>query len=365
MLNLILLIVLISKLPSATLSSKTEVGTSALDLTLLYQKPNYAAVQSLKHLQLDRWPSSAEDNDPDFVNKWGMPDDTGANKFLYTVSTRSPNATRTVMVVCGIHGRELITRRLCTEWLQTMIDNPDHQSLLRIVLMVEMNPEGLTIAEQPETQCWRGNARGVDLNRNWPTLTWYQDEQRSDLNPSSEVYAGTGPLSEWESRALLSATDHFVPNVLLAVHSGTEALLLPYDASDAVMPPNYQQLVNFAHWLRLGVCTEQECLIARAAQLMYSAVGTLTDYHYWWGNADLVVTLEVYGDREAADQLALDQPNPQWLTDKAQCRNLFNPRSNVEVQRVLSRWQPAFDRLLFIDRDDHQQLVLMTPSGEK
>ena len=88
-------------------------------------------------------------------------------------------------------------------------------------IVPQLNPDGVNIAQQgtdyalgrpdlaalPITDgwpgnyfCWKANARGVDLNRNWPYL--WNNRDRSPT-PSSADYAGPEPLSEPETRAML------------------------------------------------------------------------------------------------------------------------------------------------------------------
>lgn len=74
----------------------------------------------------------------------------------------------------------------------------------RIVTVARVNPDGLAAAT-------KDNARGVDLNRNFPARSW-----RADGPPG---YApGSAPLSEPESAALAALIDAEQPARLIALH---------------------------------------------------------------------------------------------------------------------------------------------------
>ena len=91
---------------------------------------------------------------------------------------------------------------------------------VRFVVVPMLNPDGVTIAQQgtayalaneklaamPITDgwpgnyaCWKANANGVDLNRNW--LYYFNNTWKSTV-PSSADYAGPEPMSEPETRAM-------------------------------------------------------------------------------------------------------------------------------------------------------------------
>ena len=74
----------------------------------------------------------------------------------------------------------------------------------RVVTIASVNPDGVAAGR-------KDNARGVDLNRNFPARSW-----RADGPPG--YHPGAAPLSEPESRALAELIDVERPARLVAVH---------------------------------------------------------------------------------------------------------------------------------------------------
>ena len=112
----------------------------------------------------------------------------------------NPAAARRILVVGCIHGDECagraVVRRLAAMPARRDID---------LWLVDEANPDGARLRR-------RQNARGVDLNRNFP-FRWRRLDRRGGL-----YWSGPGPLSEPESRALQSLILRLRPDVTVWYH---------------------------------------------------------------------------------------------------------------------------------------------------
>ncbi|MEC5215110.1 protein MpaA [Actimicrobium sp. GrIS 1.19] len=120
-----------------------------------------------------------------------------------------------VLLLGGIHGDELTASAIVFKWMQ-QVQTPLAQEFVWEVVPV-VNPDGL-LAEKPS----RVNARGVDLNRNFPTPDWKKEAPRywEKVTASDpRRFPGTGPLSEPETRWLNAEIARFKPNVIVSVHA--------------------------------------------------------------------------------------------------------------------------------------------------
>ncbi len=128
------------------------------------------------------------------------------------IPCRTSGAPR-VLVCANIHGPEFIGNRVCTGLLvaaaeQAAIIEPLRQRA-ELWLAPCLNPDGYartwSLAGIGSLPTLRHNARGVDLNRNWPLPT---GERRCPLpgagspRPGDATYRGEAPLSEPETAAL-------------------------------------------------------------------------------------------------------------------------------------------------------------------
>ena len=123
-----------------------------------------------------------------------------------------------VLVVGTMHGDELSSAAVALHWLrlasteQVDMPQPVHWRFLPV-----LNPDGL-VAQPPR----RTNARGVDLNRNFPTPNWQRDaavywEKRTGKDPRR--WPGPKPLSEPETRFLHEQMEKFRPHLIVSIHA--------------------------------------------------------------------------------------------------------------------------------------------------
>lgn len=102
-----------------------------------------------------------------------------------------------VLVVGAIHGDETAGMRIARRLIRAAPNNR-----VRLVVVPTVNPDGVVAGT-------RGNAHGVDLNRNYP-YRW------ANLNGSYE--SGPRPASEPETRAMMRFLSDVRPSRILSFH---------------------------------------------------------------------------------------------------------------------------------------------------
>ncbi|KAL3681307.1 hypothetical protein R1sor_024263 [Riccia sorocarpa] len=233
----------------------------------------------------------------------------------------------------GQHGRELVTSEVAFRLLQTLAgERPFREvhldALVRIlprtvIKIVPMeNPNGRKLVEAGHF-CERKNGRGVDINRNW-ALDWGKKEK--DYDPSEE-YPGQSVFSEPETVLIRDLAVAFRPHIWVNVHSGMEALFMPYDHKITVPPDGAGPMKTLLQTVHSKHCLEKCVVGSGGASVGYLAHGTATDYMYDVLKVPMAFTWEIYGD--------LKQP-------EYECFQMFNPVRRESFEEVVSRWSAAF-----------------------
>lgn len=120
-----------------------------------------------------------------------------------------------ILLIGGIHGDEQTASSAVFKWVAALQKNKQQEFNWRVFPV--LNPDGL-LAPKPS----RTNARGVDLNRNFPTPNWLQEApaywQRATRSDPRR-FPGKAPLSEPESKAIFDTIESFRPDVIISVHA--------------------------------------------------------------------------------------------------------------------------------------------------
>lgn len=133
-----------------------------------------------------------------------------------------------MLIFAGIHGEEPETTYALSRALRQLEGPSPH-----CAVVLAANPDGLLRGT-------RGNARGVDLNRNFPSPTWRPEPvtHRSTLKEPSDVLLSPGAHagSEPEVQALLALIADLQPEGVVALHAPLSCI---DDAQDSAL----------GHWL--------------------------------------------------------------------------------------------------------------------
>lgn len=288
-----------------------------------------------------------------FNTKYGLPFLTFGEQ---ECSGKADEKTWHVLVVCGQHGRELVTSEICLDLLYELMYSRGEGVVWHIIPV--MNKVGRTQAENVQKNgCWRGNANGVDLNRNFPS--WVSDEYRAKVRERIErnlqdTNPGPFPGSEIETQAIMQilTDDEIRVDMVVNVHSGTETVGIPYDCCAQDRHPLYHQMVSAAQAAKRPMYEDpgeadeearqkirrwlENLSVGQASHrtILYESIGSLVDYAVGVARVPVGYTIEVYGVEEPIAKLLAGDD----ATEGEICFAQFNPTSGESLDRVVRTW---------------------------
>jgi carboxypeptidase T len=148
-----------------------------------------------------------------------------------------------ILLTALIHGVEVIGSLALLEVMSRLRDTgAELRERSQFVVMPVLNPDALASnmarLARGRAAARRKNARGVDLNRNFPVIgserPWHPFAG-SNLRLSPH-YCGPHPLSEPESRAVYQVASELRPGLSLGFHSFGNMLLYPWGHSHTPNP---------------------------------------------------------------------------------------------------------------------------------
>lgn len=120
-----------------------------------------------------------------------------------------------VLVVGGIHGDEYSSVSIVFRWMEIL--DVHHSGLFHWIFMPLLNPDGLFLDKSTRT-----NARGVDLNRNFPAPLWREigyQRWKDYTRENPRYYPGSHAMSEPETAFLVELIRNFRPDAIISLHS--------------------------------------------------------------------------------------------------------------------------------------------------
>lgn len=164
------------------------------------------------------------------------------------LTTQELNNKKAVFFMGTHHAREHVSTEVPIMFAEYLIDHVDTQAdiqallkKIEIFIVPMVNPDGaLHDISGNNYKYWRKNRRnngdgsyGVDLNRNYG---WGWGTGGSSSHPSSDIYMGTAPFSEPETKIV---RDFFIAhrNITIAVsfHTFSELVLYPWGGQDGTV----------------------------------------------------------------------------------------------------------------------------------
>ncbi|MBA2318341.1 MAG: murein tripeptide amidase MpaA [Euzebyales bacterium] len=157
------------------------------------------------------------------------------------------------VVFCAIHGTEPDSTVIVSSALRSILPGQ-----LRCAVVLAANPDGVLMGT-------RGNAAGVELNRNWPTSDWSAEQppHRWTLEDPQDVRLSSGPEpgSEPEVGALRDLIERLDAPSIVSVHSPLACVDDPGDSKlgrwfsertglERMADVGYPTLGSFGTWAR-------------------------------------------------------------------------------------------------------------------
>lgn len=250
------------------------------------------------------------------------------------ISNTNDNKQR-ILMDFGEHAREFVSAELGLRLMQVLanplslaqIFGPQRgnkiaellQHIVFKILPLE-NVRGRDLVEKGAL-CERKNGRGVDTNRNWE-VDWGRKEKDYDPN---EEFPGKSPLSEPETQIVRSLAQELQPHVWVNVHSGMDAMFVPYDHK-AEIPIHALQALSILKTINAEVFNNSVVVDSGGKGVGYLAHGTATDYMFEKLKVPITYTWEIFGDLKA---------------DYHDCFKMFNPVTEASLDAVLKNWLKA------------------------
>lgn len=131
----------------------------------------------------------------------------------------------TTLIMCGVHGDEIVPVKLCFDLLKDFYQNPELTKNKLIVVAPIVSPDSFF-----KTKPTRTNSKGVDVNRNFPTNDWEKDAIKKWVNvykKDKRRFPGKKAMSEPETIFQMNLIKRYKPQKIISVHA--PLTLLDYD----------------------------------------------------------------------------------------------------------------------------------------
>lgn len=140
------------------------------------------------------------------------------------------------IVMCGVHGDEITPIKFCYDLMfylrEQFSDKTQDEFKNKVVIVAPIvNPDSFFKLRPTRT-----NARGVDVNRNFPTIDWLKDARRLwalKHNKDKRRNPGVSPSSEPEVVFQINLIKRYAPDKIISVHA--PLTFLDYDGPSSVL----------------------------------------------------------------------------------------------------------------------------------
>jgi len=171
---------------------------------------------------------------------------------IYCLRIGNENAKRKLVIDAGIHAREWKNTQILMRQTEEMLrDYPDYKKRFQktcIYILPMTNPDGITISQYGfkaiknkklqklckkigKPKVWKANARGVDLNNNFPTGF---KKNKYHKKPDYMGYSGKKAASEKETQALMKFINKVKPDSVLNLHSTGSIIYWDFNVEESL-----------------------------------------------------------------------------------------------------------------------------------
>ncbi len=127
-----------------------------------------------------------------------------------------------LLLIGGVHGDEpegVTLAQKTLDWLTEIYNSGQQDKIISPWILIPcINVDGFKMNQ-------RVNARGVDLNRNFPSRDWSMKIKRARYFP------GHQPTSEAETRALIKLIGTYLPRLIIHCHSWNPGIIVTGETS--------------------------------------------------------------------------------------------------------------------------------------
>ncbi len=176
---------------------------------------------------------------------------------IWCLRIGSAYAGKKLVIDAAIHAREWkntqVLMRQAEEILREYNDHRDHFRNAGIYLIPMDNPDGVTISQYGykgirnkklqkkikkigHFRRWKNNARGVNLNNNFPAGFSVKKKKK----PDAATYSGKKAGSEKETKALMKFIQRIKPDTVLNLHSTGSVLYWDFNVKGTLHDKQYQ-----------------------------------------------------------------------------------------------------------------------------
>lgn len=179
---------------------------------------------------------------------------------IWCLRIGNPNASNRLVIDAAIHAREWknaqVVMRQAEEILRNYASYRQRFQSTCVYIIPMANPDGVTLAQygagairnkKLQKRCkkighfsiWKNNARGVNLNYNFPSGF---SKKRKSKKPDYKSYLGKKSGSEKETKALMKFINQIHPHAVLNIHSMGSVIYWNFNVGGSL----HQRLYNLA-----------------------------------------------------------------------------------------------------------------------